>query len=61
LAAQKETIVTRKKPKDTFNAGVEARRAARNAAGSPPAGKIIADKRRKPLKHKKKIVDSDLI
>jgi hypothetical protein len=52
--------VTRKKSKDTFNAGVEARRAARNAAGSPPAGKIITDKRRKPPKHKKRLIDSEL-
>lgn len=50
-----------KKAKKAFSAGVEARRAARQAAGSPPAGKILADKRRKPAKHKKKLIESELI
>jgi hypothetical protein len=58
---QEKNGVTRKKSKKVFSAGVEARRAARNVAGSPPAGKIIADKRKKPLKHKKRILESELL
>jgi hypothetical protein len=40
---------TRKK----FTASKEARRRARLAAGSPPAARVIPDKRLKPPKHKK--------
>jgi Domain of unknown function DUF488 len=40
-----------KKPK--FTAATEARRRAREAAGAPPAVRVIPDKRRKPPKHKK--------
>jgi Domain of unknown function DUF488 len=42
----------KKKPK--FTAGKEARRRAREAAGAPPAERVIPDKRRKPPKHKKR-------
>ena len=45
----RSTIVIRGK----LRVGKEARRRARNAAGAPPAEKIIPDKRRKPPKHKK--------
>jgi hypothetical protein len=45
----RSTIVIRGK----LRVGKEARRLARNAAGAPPAEKIIPDKRRKPPKHKK--------
>jgi len=50
----------RKKAKKRFSAGGEARRIAREKAGSPPAGRIIADKRRKPPKHKKRIIEAEL-
>jgi hypothetical protein len=39
--------------KTFIDAGNEARRAARNKAAKPPATRKIADKRRKPEKHKK--------
>jgi hypothetical protein len=40
-----------------FTAGGEARRRARALAGPPPAGRVIPDKRLKPPKHKKKLVE----
>ena len=46
---------TKRKPK--FTAAKEARRRARLAAGTPPAERVIPDKRRKPPKHKPKLED----
>jgi hypothetical protein len=43
--------------KRKFTAATEARRRARLAAGSPPAERVIPDKRRKPAKHKKPLKD----
>jgi hypothetical protein len=40
-----------------FTAGGEARRRARELAGSPPAARVIPDKRLKPSKHKKKLIE----
>jgi hypothetical protein len=40
-----------------FSAGSEARRRARELAGPPPAARVIPDKRLKPPKHKKKLVE----
>jgi hypothetical protein len=47
---------SRSKPKK-FTASREARRRARELAGSPPAARVIPDKRLKPPKHKKKLVE----
>ena len=47
---------TKNKPKK-FTAGNEARRRARELAGPPPAARIIPDKRLKPPKHKKKLIE----
>jgi hypothetical protein len=47
---------SRTKPKK-FTASGEARRRARELAGPPPAGRVIPDKRLKPPKHKKKLVE----
>jgi hypothetical protein len=49
---------TKTKPKK-FTAGGEARRRARELAGSPPAARVIPDKRLKPPKHKKRLEESD--
>ena len=38
-----------------FTASREARRRARENAGTPPAARVIPDKRLKPTKHKKKL------
>jgi hypothetical protein len=45
------------KKKPRIKVAKEARRRARLEIGAPPAERIIPDKRTKPLKHKKKIVD----
>jgi hypothetical protein len=47
---------TRSKPKKFTVAG-EARRRARELAGPPPAARVIPDKRLKPPKHKKKLLE----
>jgi hypothetical protein len=44
-----------KKRKPKFTAAKEAKRRARLAAGTPPAARVIPDKRRKPPKHKAKL------
>lgn len=43
------------KGKPKFTAAKEAKRRARLAAGTPPAARVIPDKRRKPSKHKPKL------
>jgi hypothetical protein len=54
---ESEAAMPSKKRKTKFTAAKEARRRARLAAGSPPAERVIADKRRKPAKHKKPLED----
>jgi hypothetical protein len=49
--------MARKKRKPKFTAAKEAKRRARLAAGTPPAARVIPDKRRKPPKHKAKVED----
>ena len=49
--------MARKKRTPKFTAAKEAKRRARLAAGTPPAGRIIPDKRRKAPKHKFKLED----
>jgi hypothetical protein len=44
-----------KKRKPKFTAAKEAKRRARLTAGTPPAARVIPDKRRKPPKHKPKL------
>lgn len=52
-----EAAMPSKKRKTKFTAAKEARRRARLAAGSPPAERVIPDKRRKRAKHKKSLED----
>jgi len=47
---------SKRKPKKLI-ASVEARRRAREQAGPPPAARVIPDKRLKPPKHKKELVE----
>ena len=42
-----------RKKKSRFKASTEARRQARLKAGSPPAARVLPNKRDKPVKHKK--------
>jgi hypothetical protein len=47
-----------KRKPSKFTAAREARRRARELAGPPPAQRVIPDKRRKPSKHKKNLLES---
>jgi hypothetical protein len=49
------------KRKSKLRVEKEARRRARLAVGSPPAERVIADRRHKPPKHKKKLLDEELL
>jgi hypothetical protein len=51
----REINMARRKPR--FRAEKEARRRARLAAGPPQPVRVITDKRKKPVKHKKLLVE----
>jgi len=53
------TLMTLRKPKRHTDAK-EARRRARERTGIPPVSRVIADKRRKPPKHKKSVLEDEL-
>jgi hypothetical protein len=53
--------MVRKKHRRKFRAAVEARRRARESGAKPGATRVIENKRRKPAKHKKKLLDSELL
>jgi hypothetical protein len=46
-----------KKGKRKLDVGAETRRRAREKMGLPPTERVIPDKRRKPPKHTKKLID----
>jgi hypothetical protein len=48
-----------KRARSKFTAGSEARRRARESAGTPPPERIIPDKRLRPPKHKKSLTEID--
>jgi len=50
--------VRKKRPE--FRAEKEARRRARRVASQPPAEKVVPDRRRKPVRHKKKWLETEL-
>ena len=45
--------------KKALDVGTEARRAARKSGIAPAATRVIADKRKRPPKHKKRWLESD--
>jgi hypothetical protein len=51
--------MARRRKKTKFEKGTEARRIARENVGAPPAARIIPDQRRKPPKHKKRLLEED--
>jgi len=51
---------TGKRMRKKLDVGKEARRRARHSAGLPPSERVIPDKRLRPPKHKKKVLDSEL-
>ena len=52
------SLTPRKKKLDLAR---EARGRARRAVGLPPRERVISDKRRKPPKHKKKLLEEELL
>ncbi len=53
--------MAKSKSRQKLNVGKEARRRARERAGLPPTERVIPDKRRKPPKHKKKLLEQELL
>ena len=55
----RKTISKRKskRKKKTFSAATEARRQARELQGTPPPTRVIPDKRGKPPKYKKELLE----
>jgi hypothetical protein len=51
----------KKRKKKTFEKGTEARRAARNSGIAPAATRVILDKRKRPPKHKKEILETEAV
>ncbi|HET7259162.1 MAG TPA: hypothetical protein VFI75_05540 [Candidatus Acidoferrum sp.] len=51
--------MTKRHKKSILDAGVEARRAARNSGIAPAATRVIADKRKRPARHKKKWLERE--
>jgi hypothetical protein len=50
----------RKRKRKRLRVAKEARRRARQGIGMPPPERVIIEKRFKPPKHKKRIVEDDL-
>ena len=53
--------MARKKRKRKLSNAKEARRLARESVGTPPAARVIPDRRRKPPKHKKELTGEDFL
>jgi hypothetical protein len=49
-----------KKRKKVLDKGIEARRAARNSGIAPAVTRVIPDKRKRPAKHKKRLVEVEV-
>ena len=49
-----------KKRKKTLDKVTEARRAARNSGIAPAVTRVIPDKRKRPAKHKKLLIEADV-
>ena len=49
----------KRRKKKILDVGVEARRAARNSGIAPAATRVIADKRKRSAKHKKKWLEKE--
>ncbi len=50
----------KKRRKKVLDRGTEARRAARQSGLAPSATRVIADKRKRPPKHKKQWLEAEL-
>jgi len=49
----------KRKRKKALDKGTEARRAARNSGLAPASTRVIPDKRKRPAKHKKHLLEAD--
>jgi hypothetical protein len=49
----------KKRKKKIIDVGKEARRAARNSGLAPAVTRVIPDKRRRPPKHKKRLLEGE--
>jgi hypothetical protein len=49
-----------KRRKKKIDKGKEARRAARNSGVAPAVTRIIPDKRKRPAKHKRQLLEAEL-
>jgi hypothetical protein len=52
--------VVKKSKKKRFDAGKEARRRARGAGLAPASTRVIPDKRKRPPKHKKNLLEGEM-
>jgi hypothetical protein len=52
-------VPMKKRRKKILDVGIEARRAARNSGIAPSATRVIADKRKRATKHKKKWLERE--
>jgi hypothetical protein len=50
----------KKRKKKIIDVGKEARRVARNSGIAPAVTRVIPDKRKRPPKHKKQLLDVDI-
>jgi hypothetical protein len=50
----------KKRKKKIIDVGKEARRAARNSGLAPAATRVIPDKRKRPPKHKKQLLEIEV-
>jgi hypothetical protein len=53
--------MARRKKKSKFEKGTEARRMAREKVGTPPSERVIPNRRLKPPKHKKQLMDEEFL
>ena len=49
-----------KRKRKNIDKGVEARRAARKSGLAPAATRVVPDKRKRPAKHKKQLLETEL-
>jgi len=55
-----ESCRMKKRRKKKIDKGKEARRAARNSGIAPAVTRVIPDKRKRPPKHKKELLETEL-
>ena len=59
-ADSRRILMPRRKKPGKFQKAVESRRLARERVGTPPPARVIADRRKKPARHKKEWLKEDL-